>query len=428
LKILVIGSGAREHALAWALQRSAGSPAVFVAPGNGGTSSVAKNVPIAADDVQGLVDFARSESIDLTVVGPEGPLMLGIVDRFREAGLDCYGPTRAAARLEGSKAFAKEFMQRHGIPTARFSVFNDAGAAREFARELGAPVVIKADGLAAGKGVVVATDIDTACAAIDDMLVAGRFGESGRRIVVEEFLGGEEVSVHAVCAGTDSVLLPSSQDHKRALDGDRGPNTGGMGAIAPVPWITAADLEHVRNTVITPVLAGMQAEGAEFTGTLYAGLMWGPRGPKVLEFNVRFGDPETEVLMPLMGDDLAAFLHDAARGIIPSRIETRAGSAAAVVVAARGYPDHPETGVVVEGLDEIKGNDVVAFHGGTRHENGRTVSAGGRILAVSAYGDDLRHAIDAAYAAVHRIRIEGSFHRADIGRRHLPQSTERTNG
>jgi phosphoribosylamine--glycine ligase len=361
LKILVIGSGAREHALAWALRQSPGSPAVFVAPGNAGTSTVAENVPLAADALAGLVSFAQREKIDLTVVGPEGPLMLGIVDRFREAGLDCYGPTRAAARLEGSKAFAKEFMQRHGIPTARFAVFDDAHAARDFARKLGAPVVIKADGLAAGKGVVVAPDLETAFGAIDDMLVAGRFGPSGRRVVVEEFLDGEEVSVHAVCAGTDSVLLPSSQDHKRALDGDRGPNTGGMGAIAPVPWITSTDMERIRATVITPVLAGMQAEGAPFTGTLYAGLMWTRAGAKVLEFNVRFGDPETEVLMPLMGGNVAAFLHDAARGKIPSRVETRAGSAAAVVVAARGYPEHAETGVAIEGLDEIRGDDVVVF-------------------------------------------------------------------
>jgi phosphoribosylamine--glycine ligase len=397
LKILVIGSGAREHALAWALRRSPGSPALFVAPGNAGTSTVAENVPLAADDLAALVEFARREAIDLTVVGPEGPLMLGIVDRFREAGLDCYGPMRAAARLEGSKAFAKEFMQRHGIPTARFAVFDDATAAREFARELGAPVVIKADGLAAGKGVVVAPDLDTAFAAIDDMLVAGRFGASGRRVVVEEFVAGEEVSVHAVCAGASGVLL-CSQDHKRALDGDRGPNTGGMGAIAPVPWITPADMARVRDTVITPVLKGMQAEGAPFTGTLYAGLMWTPAGPKVLEFNVRFGDPETEVLMPLMGGDVAGFLRDAARGTIPSRVETRAGSAAAIVVAARGYPDHPETGVPVEGLDEIDSASVV-FHGGTRASEGRIFSSGGRILAVSAYGEDLRRALDAAWPA-----------------------------
>lgn len=426
MKVLVVGSGAREHALAWALRRSPRVTDVFVAPGNAGTADVARNIAIAADDLAGLVQFARDASIDLTVVGPEGPLMLGIVDRFREAGLDCYGPSRAAARLEGSKAFAKDFMRRHRIPTAEFAVFEDAAQAKRYARELGAPLVVKADGLAAGKGVVVAATLAEAERAIDDMLVAGRFGASGHRIVVEEFLEGEEVSVHAVCAGTRAVLLPSSQDHKRALDGDQGPNTGGMGAIAPVPWLTDADMQRVHDTVIIPVLRGMEAEGAPFTGTLYAGLMWAAAGPKVLEFNVRFGDPETEVLMPLLGDDVAGFLHDAARGEIPTRANARAGSAAAVVIAAGGYPDQPETGVVVEGLKDIRGEHAVVFHGATRLEGDRVVSSGGRILAVSAWASDLRSALDAAYQAVSRIRIEGAFHRSDIGRRHI-DSKERTN-
>jgi len=425
LKVLVIGSGAREHALAWALRRSRGVTGVFVAPGNAGTATVAKNIPVKADDLSGLVEFARAEAIDLTVVGPEGPLMLGVVDRFREAGLACYGPTRAAARLEGSKAFAKDFMRRHGIPTGEFAVFDDAPGAKQFARKLGAPLVVKADGLAAGKGVVVASTLDEAENAIDDMLVAGRFGASGHRVVVEEFLEGEEVSVHAVCAGEHGVLLPSSQDHKRALDNDRGPNTGGMGAIAPVPWVTPADLERVRTAVILPVLAGMSAEGAPFTGTLYAGLMWTGAGPKVLEFNVRFGDPETEVLMPLMGDDVASFLLEAARGNLPGRFEPRAGSAAAVVVAALGYPENPRTGDPVEGLDDIRSRDVVVFHGGTREEGGRVVTSGGRILAVSAWADDLPGAVGAAYEGVRHVRIPGSFHRSDIGRRHL-NTHERT--
>jgi len=426
LKVLVIGSGAREHALAWALHRSQGVTGVFVAPGNAGTATVAKNIPIKADDLSGLVEFARAETIDLTVVGPEGPLMLGVVDRFREEGLACYGPTRAAARLEGSKAFAKDFMRRHGIPTAEFAVFDDAPAAKQFARKLGAPLVVKADGLAAGKGVVVAASLAEAEQAIDDMLVGGRFGASGHRVVVEEFLEGEEVSVHAVCAGGSAVLLPSSQDHKRAHDNDRGPNTGGMGAIAPVPWITPADLERVRTTVIEPVLAGMQTEGAPFTGTLYAGLMWTSAGAKVLEFNVRFGDPETEVLMPLMGDNVAAFLLNAARGNLPARFEPRAGSAAAVVVAAGGYPENPRTGDPIDGLDDIRAGNVVAFHGGTREDHGRIVSSGGRILAVSAWAGDLPGAINAAYDGVRHVRIEGSFHRGDIGRRHLDSTHERT--
>jgi phosphoribosylamine--glycine ligase len=426
LKILVIGSGAREHALAWALRRSPRTDALFVAPGNAGTAAIAQNVDIKADDIASLVDFALREAIDLTVVGPEGPLMLGIVDRFRDASLLCYGPTAAAARLEGSKAFSKDFMRRHGIPTAEFDVFDDAEAAKRYARKMGAPLVVKADGLAAGKGVVVATALAEAERAIDDMLVGGRFGASGSRVVIEEFLEGEEVSVHAICAGLEAVLLPTSQDHKRAHDGDRGPNTGGMGAIAPVPWFTASDLEDVRKTVIQPVLEGMQAEGAPFTGTLYAGLMWTKAGPKVLEFNVRFGDPETEALMPLLSGDVATLLLDAARGHLPARVETRAGGAAAVVVAARGYPENPETGVVIEGLNEIHGNNVVAFHGGTRADGDRILSAGGRILAVSAWADDLRGALDQVYAAVGCIRIAGAFHRSDIGRRHMDAHKERT--
>jgi phosphoribosylamine--glycine ligase len=426
LRILVIGSGAREHALAWALRRSPRVKEVLIAPGNAGTISLGRNVAIAAVDVPALLAFARKEAIDLTVIGPEGPLILGIVDRFREAGLACYGPTAAAARLEGSKAFAKEFMRRHRIPTAAFAVFEDATAAKEYARERGVPLVVKADGLAAGKGVVVASTLEIADAAIDEMLVSGRFGQSGRRVVIEEFLEGEEVSVHAVCAGTNAVLLPSSQDHKRALDGDQGPNTGGMGAIAPVPWITPADMDRVRETVIIPVLAGMQAEGTPFTGTLYAGIMWTHSGPKVLEFNVRFGDPETEVLMPLFAGDFASFLMEAAAGRIPERIDVRPGSAAAVVVAARGYPEQAETGVVIEGLNEIPGDHTIAFHGGTRARAKETVSAGGRILAVSAWAGDLRRAIEAAYAGVGVIRISGAFHRGDIGRRHLDASNERT--
>ncbi|HKW13258.1 MAG TPA: phosphoribosylamine--glycine ligase [Candidatus Krumholzibacteria bacterium] len=426
MKVLVIGSGAREHALAWAIRRSPSVSAVFVAPGNAGTALVARNVAIKADDVAALIEFARREEIDLTVVGPEGPLMLGVVDRFRDAGLAIYGPTAAAARLEGSKAFSKHFMQRHAIPTARFDVFEEPGPAKEFARALGAPVVVKADGLAAGKGVVVASTLKEAEDAIDDMLLAKKFGAAGSRVVIEEFLQGEEVSVHAMCAGTSAVLFPSSQDHKRAYDGDCGPNTGGMGAIAPVPRVSDADLEHVRKTVIVPVLEGMQKEGAPFAGTLYAGLMWTPNGPRVLEFNVRFGDPETEALMPLLAGDVASLLLGAAQGNLPAHIETRGGSAAAVVIAAKGYPGEPETGSPVEGLNDIPQGNVAVFHGGTRTEDNKMLSTAGRILTVSGWGDDLQSALDAAYDAVRRIKITGSFFRGDIGRRHIGADRERT--
>jgi len=425
MRVLIVGSGGREHALAWAVRRSARVTAVYVAPGNAGTRDVAENVDIAATDLDALVAFATSQRIDLTIVGPEAPLTLGIVDRFRAASLVCYGPTAAAARLEGSKAFAKEFMQRHRIPTAAFAVCDNATSAKAFARTLPVPLVVKADGLAAGKGVVVASSHAEAEAAIDDMMVARRFGDAGGRVVVEEFLAGEEVSVHAVCAGTRAVLFPSSQDHKRAHDGDAGPNTGGMGAIAPVPWVTPADLDRVQREVIEPVLRGMAAEGSPFSGTLYAGLMWTAAGPRVLEFNVRFGDPETEVLMPLLDGDVAEFFLNAAVGNLPPRVNTRAGSAAAIVLAAPGYPEHAQTGGVIAGLGAASGANTMVFHAGTRVENGRVCIAGGRVLAVTAWAQTLAAALAAAYARLETIHSDGAFYRRDIGRRHLTVPPER---
>lgn len=420
MKVLVVGSGGREHALAWAIARSPRVDRLWIAPGNAGTSAVGENVDIAATDIASLVAFAREHRIDLTVVGPEAPLLAGIVDRFREAGLRCYGPTEAAARLEGSKAFAKDFMKRHGIPTAAFATFEDAARARAYARSLGAPVVVKADGLAAGKGVVIANDLDEADSAIDSMLLDHRFGEAGSRIVVEEFLRGEEVSVHAVCAGDRAVLLPSSQDHKRAYDDDRGPNTGGMGAVAPVPWVDAASLARVEAEVIGPVLAGMSAEGSPFTGTLYAGIMWTNAGPRVLEFNARFGDPETQSLMPLLVDgDVCTLLETAAAGRLPARVETAARSAATIVVASKGYPESTETGVRIDGLDEVHDEQAMVFHAGTRADGDRIVTAGGRVLGITAWADTISEAVSRAYAAAAKVRIAGAFYRSDIGRRHL---------
>ncbi len=431
MKVLVVGSGGREHAIAWAIRRSPSVTALFVAPGNAGTAGIAENVAISAGDVDGLATFARERGVDLTVVGPEAPLNAGVVDRFRADGLVCYGPVALAARLEGSKAFAKEFMRRHGVPTGDFAVFEDATAAKRYARTLDLPVVVKADGLAAGKGVIIAETLDEADRAIDAMIVERRFGESGGRVVVEEFLRGEEVSVHAMCHGDRALLLPGSQDHKRAFDGDEGPNTGGMGAIAPVPRVSDDDLEHVRRTIIQPVLEGMIADGVPFTGTLYAGLMWTRNGPKVLEFNTRFGDPETQALMPLIGDDVAELFVAAATGRLPGRVRLRGGSAATIVVASKGYPDHYETGFAIEGLDEAERDDVIVFHAGTKHAaGGRVVTAGGRVLAVTGRGEDLRGALDAAYEGVGRIRFDGAFCRSDIGRRHVtgsqPSGHERT--
>jgi phosphoribosylamine--glycine ligase len=421
MKVLVVGSGGREHALVWAIRRSARVTALFVAPGNAGTGAVAENVDIAATDIDALVAFARERAIDLTVVGPEAPLTAGIVDRFREAGLACYGPTAAAARLEGSKAFAKEFMQRHHIPTAAFSVFDDAAAAKAFARSLDAPLVVKADGLAAGKGVIIATTHEDAERAIDDMMIGKRFGAAGGRVVVEAYLEGEEVSVHAICAGGRALLLPSSQDHKRAFDNDAGPNTGGMGAIAPVPWIGDDELKRVRSEIIQPVLDGMQSEGTPFTGTLYAGLMWTRSGPKVLEFNTRFGDPETEVLVPLAGDDIVDLFAAAAADELPAGAWTSDGAAATIVLASGGYPDSYPTGLAIDGL-EGDVPDTMVFHAGTRHDDGRVVTAGGRVLAVTGWAGSLRGALDAAYRRARTIRFDGAFMRSDIGRRHLDNS------
>ncbi len=420
MKVLVVGSGGREHALAWAIARSGAVEALYVAPGNAGTTAVAQNVDIDASDVDALAAFASDRGVDLTVVGPEAPLNAGIVDRFRADGLVCYGPTAAGARLEGSKAFAKEFMLRHRIPTAAFSVFDDPAAARSFARSLGTPLVIKADGLAAGKGVIIAQTHAEAERAIDGMMVEKQFGASGGRVVVEEFLAGEEVSVHAMCDGARAVLLPSSQDHKRAFDGDAGPNTGGMGAIAPVPWLSAQDLDGVHRTVIQPVLDGMIAEGTPFTGTLYAGLMWTADGPKVLEFNTRFGDPETQVLMPLLQGDVAALFLAAASGRLPRAVAARPGAAATVVMASRGYPENYRKGLPIGGLDAIGGDDCAVFHAGTRRTpDGTVVTAGGRVLAVTGWAGDLRGALRVAYDGVARVQFDGAFWRSDIGRRHV---------
>lgn len=420
MNVLVVGSGGREHALAWAIRRSPRVERLWIAPGNAGTPGVGENVDIAATDIPALVDFARRHRVDLTVIGPEAPLMAGVVDRFRDANRLCYGPTAAAARLEGSKAFAKEFMRRHRIPTAAFATFDDAALARSFARNLGAPVVIKADGLAAGKGVVIANDLEEADRAIDSMLLDHRFGEAGSRVVVEEFLRGEEVSVHAICAGEQALVLPSSQDHKRAYDNDRGPNTGGMGAIAPVPWVDQAALQRVEREIIRPVLAGMTADGTPFTGTLYAGIMWTSDGPKVLEFNTRFGDPETQALMPLLADqDVCTILEQAASGALPVRLSVPAMSAAAIVVASKGYPESAEKDVVIHGLDAIADDQTMVFHAGTRMSDGSVVTAGGRVLGVTAWSKTLRDAIGRAYAAAEKIHIEGAFYRSDIGRRHL---------
>ena len=423
MKVLVIGSGGREHALAWKLRQSSGVDEVIVAPGNAGTAREPgiRNADVAATDIDGLIALVQREDIGLTVVGPEGPLVAGVVDRFRAAGLACFGPTRIAAQLEGSKAFTKDFLHRHNIPTAAYEVFTDLDAALAYVRRRGAPIVIKADGLAAGKGVIVALTLADAEQALRDMLGAHAFGDASARVVVEEFLDGEEASYIVMSDGVNFVPMATSQDHKRRDEGDLGPNTGGMGAYSPAPVVTADVERRILDEVIRPTLAGMTAEGAPFTGFLYAGLMIGRDGaPKVIEFNVRFGDPETQPIMMRLDSDLANLVLAA----LEKRLEGKSvrwdpRPAIGVVIAAHGYPAKVRTGDVIEGLDVESVADVKVFHAGTREENGNAVSAGGRVLTVCALGRDLAEARDRAYAAARGIRLDGAFYRRDIGHRAL---------
>jgi phosphoribosylamine---glycine ligase len=423
MKVLVIGSGGREHALAWRLKQSKRVDEVIVAPGNAGTAREPglRNADVAATDIDGLLALVRAERIDLTIVGPEAPLVAGVVDRFRAAGLKCFGPTRIAAQLEGSKAFTKDFLHRHNIPTAAYEVFTDLDAALAYVRRRGAPIVIKADGLAAGKGVIVALTLADAEQALRDMLGAHAFGDASARVVVEDFLDGEEASYIVMSDGASFVPMATSQDHKRRDEGDLGPNTGGMGAYSPAPVVTQDVERRILDEVIRPTLAGMAAEGAPFTGFLYAGLMIGRDGaPKVIEFNVRFGDPETQPIMLRLGSDLAELALAALDGALEGKsVRWDPRPAIGVVVAASGYPARVRTGEPIEGLDVEFGEGVKVFHAGTREENGKAVSAGGRVLTVCAIGADLAQARDRAYAAARRIKLEGSFFRRDIGHRAL---------
>ena len=423
MRVLVIGSGGREHALAWRLKRSPRVDEVIVAPGNAGTAREPglRNADVAATDIDGLIALVAQEKIDLTVVGPEAPLVAGVVDRFRAAGLKCFGPTRIAAQLEGSKAFAKDFLHRHNIPTAAYEVFTELDAALAYVRRRGAPIVIKADGLAAGKGVIVALTLADAEQALRDMLGAHAFGDASARVVVEEFLDGEEASYIVMSDGRSFVPMATSQDHKRRDEGDLGPNTGGMGAYSPAPVVTKAVDQRIVDEVIRPTLEGMAAEGAPFTGFLYAGLMIGRDGaPKVIEFNVRFGDPETQPIMLRLESDLAELVLAALDGDLAGRSARWDPRAAiGVVIAAHGYPGKVRNGDAISGLDDAVGDGVKVFHAGTREEDGNIVSAGGRVLTVCAIGDDLGVARERAYDAARRIRLDGSFYRRDIAHRAL---------
>ena len=419
MRILVIGNGGREHALAWKFAESSSVERVFVAPGNPGTALEAKceNVAIGVMDFDALTAFASSHSIDLTVVGPEAPLVAGIKEAFDAKGLLCLAPSQAAARLEGSKRFAKEFMVRHQIPTASFEAFTTPGPAKQFARALGLPLVVKADGLAAGKGVVIATTYEAADQIIDDMLSGNAFGDAGAEVVIEEFLRGEEASYIVISDGERTCAFASSQDHKRIFDHDEGPNTGGMGAYSPAPVVTPSVAARVEETIIQPVIRGMKAEGLEYKGFLYAGLMIDSEGlPKVIEFNCRFGDPETQPVMMRLKEDLGALCLAAAKGAMASRtLNFTEQSSIAVVMASEGYPQTPVLGDEIVGANGELSSKV--FHAGTQFKDDTLVTSGGRVLAVTALGDDLKSAQTSAYLDVNRISFRGSQFRSDIGAR-----------
>ncbi len=421
MNILIVGGGGREHALAWKAAQSPLADKVFVAPGNAGTAREpgVENVPIAVDDHEALKAFALREAVGLTIVGPEVPLVKGLVDRFTAAGLKCFGPVRRAARLEGSKTFSKDFMSRHGIPTAAWESFTEVEPALAYLQRMGAPVVIKADGLAAGKGVILAHDLKTAEETVRDMLAGNAFGEAGHRVVIEEFLNGEEASFIVMADGEHVLPMASSQDHKAVGEGDTGPNTGGMGAYSPAPVVTPELHERIMEEVIRPTILGMAKDGTPFTGFLYAGLMIAPDGsPKVLEFNVRFGDPETQPILLRMKSDLVAHCLAALEGRLDQeQVEWDPRAALGVVLAAGGYPGDYRTGDPIEGLPETEPEGTKIFHAGTAEKDGRIVTAGGRVLCVTALGENVADAQQRAYQLVERIHWPGMQYRRDIGYR-----------
>jgi len=416
MKILVIGSGGREHALTWKLRQSPHAERIFCAPGNAGTAEIGENVAIPTSDLQALVRFAKENRVDLTVVGPDDPLAAGIVDLFAAEKLRAFGPTKSAARIEASKVFAKELMRAHDIPTAKASIFSESSEALRYCERAKFPAVIKADGLALGKGVIVATDAATARSTIDEMMNEGRFGDAGRRIVIEELLRGTECSLHALVDGSNYLLLESARDHKRALDGDKGPNTGGMGAFSPANNWNSKLQASFEAEIMRPLLHGLLQEGINFRGLLYPGLMITSEGPRVLEFNCRFGDPETQALLPRMKSDLLPLLESTIDGKIGAcAIEWDARAAVTVVLASAGYPGKYETGKPISGLDDAaKLEDIQIFHAGTKRANGKIRTAGGRVLAVTALGSTIREARERAYEAVSRIQFENCQYRHDI--------------
>ncbi len=418
MNLLIIGGGGREHALAWKLSRSPAVKKIYCAPGNAGTARLGENIPLKITDVEGLLAFARDRSVDFTVVGPDDALAAGVVDRFQADGRRIFGPTRAAARLEWSKIYTKEFLVRHGIPTAAAGRFERSEDALAFCRERSYPLVVKADGLATGKGVIIAEDYATAARAVDEMMNAGRFGDAGRRILIEEFLTGREISLHALIDGTHHRLLPVAQDYKRIGEKDTGENTGGMGAASPPVGNLGNDIPHrVETEIMQPFMAGLHAERLRFQGLLFPGLMLTPTGPRVLEFNARFGDPETQVILPRLRSDLLPVLEATIDGCVHQvEMQVDPRPAVCVILASSGYPGSYETGKIVSGLETVspEADDLFVFHAGTRLDGGKTVTAGGRVLGVTALGRDLAEARSRAYEAAERITFDGRTLRRDI--------------
>ncbi len=421
MKILVIGGGGREHALVWKLAQSPHAPKLFSAPGNAGIAEMAECLDVNAENLPGLLQLAQQQHPDLTVVGPDNPLAAGIVDLFEKNGFRIFGPRASAARLESSKVFAKQLMKKYGIPTAQVEFFTDATVAKEFVRKSQLPVAIKADGLALGKGVILAHSIGAADEAIDSMLVKKTFGTAGDRILIEEFLQGPELSIHCFADGKRFSLMPPSQDHKKVGDGDTGPNTGGMGAYSPVPIGTPELLTRIQQEILAPLARGLIAEGIEYRGVLYPGLMLTAAGPKVLEFNARFGDPETQVLLPRLGNDLVEVLLACTDGNLDAApIRWKQDATVCVVMCSGGYPDQYKKNISIEGLsDAAKLDRVTVFHAGTRRDGNRVVTNGGRVLGVTAIGATIAEARDRAYDAVSRIRFDGAHYRKDIAAKAL---------
>ncbi len=419
MQVLVIGGGGREHALVWKIKQSLKVEKIFCAPGNSGTAELAENIPIAADDINGLLEFALQKKIGLTVVGPEQPLVKGIVDRFEEAGLRIFGPNARAAELEGSKSFSKDIMKKYGLPTAEYKTFNSADSASKYIESKNCPLVVKADGLAAGKGVLLCQTVDEALAAVDSIMGKRSFGEAGDQIVVEEFLEGEEVSVLAFSDGQTVLLMDSAQDHKAAYDGDKGPNTGGMGAYSPAPIFTETMRQKVRDKIMLPMIRAMQQEGRPYKGVLYAGLMLTKTGPQILEFNARFGDPETQPLLVRMDSDIIPIFEACIDGTLDEcPLQWKNESSVCVVMAAKGYPDSYEKGKPISGLKDANSlPGVVVFHAGTKEQDGKVLTQGGRVLGVTAVGEDTATAISRAYEAVEKIEWDGIHYRKDIGHR-----------